>query len=72
MCACHRPQGEAPLIRFQPPASHIIAFAASETEQDPMGLLGTEAFCPLFLVCREEMPASMAFPGFQRTDTNSC
>ena len=27
-----------------------------------MGLLGTEAFlCPLFLVCREQTPASMTF-----------
>ena len=45
----------------------------SETEQDPLGLLGMEAFlCPPFLVCREQTPASMTFPEFQRAGSNSC
>ena len=45
----------------------------SETKQDPVVLLGTEAFlCPPFLVCREQTPASMAFPEFQRGDSSSC
>ena len=44
-----------------------------ETKQDPVGLLGTEAFpCPPFLVCREQAPASMTFPELQREDSNSC
>ena len=31
-----------------------------------------EAFlCPLFLVCREQTPASMTFPEFQRAGLNS-
>ena len=43
-----------------------------ETEQDPVGLLGTEAFlCLPFLVCREQIPASMTFPEFWRADFNS-
>ena len=45
----------------------------SETEQDPRGLLGTEAFpCSPFLVCREQTPASMTFPESQRAGSNSC
>ena len=37
----------------------------AETEQDPVGLLGMEAFqCPPFLVWREQSPASMTFPEF--------
>ena len=37
----------------------------SETDQDPVGLLDTQAFpCPPFLVCREQTPASMTFPEF--------
>ena len=29
-------------------------------------------FCPWFLVCREQTPASMTFPESQRADLNSC
>ena len=44
-----------------------------KTQQDPMGLLGMEAFpCPLFLVCREQTAASMTFPESQKADSNSC
>ena len=45
----------------------------TETKHDPVGLLGMEAFlCPMFLVCREQAPASMTFPESQRADSNSC
>ena len=38
-----------------------------------MGLLGMEAFlCLPFLVSREQSPASMTVPQFQRADLNSC
>ena len=48
-------------------------FWKNETEQDPVGFLGMEAFlCPLFLVCWEQTPASMTFPEFHRADSNSC
>ena len=47
--------------------------AGCGTEQDPVGLLGLEAFLfPPFLVCREQTPASLTFPEFQREDSNSC
>ena len=42
-----------------------------ETERDPVGLLALTSFlCPPFLVCREQTPASMTFPEFQRADLN--
>ena len=45
----------------------------SEMKWDPVGLLGMKAFlCPSFLVCREQPPASMTFPEFQRAELNSC
>lgn len=35
------------------------------TVQAPCRFPGTEAFpCPLFLVCKEQAPASMTFPEF--------
>ena len=44
-----------------------------ETKQDPMGLLGMEAFlCPPFLVCRKQSSASMTFPELQKSSSNSC
>lgn len=44
-----------------------------ETKQDPMGLLGMEAFlCLPFLVCRKQASASMTFPELQRASSNSC
>ena len=43
-----------------------------ETKQDTVGLPDMEAFpCALFLVYREQAPPSMAFPEFQRADSNS-
>ena len=46
--------------------------AVSETKQDTVELRGMEAFlCPLFLVCKEQTPASMTFPEFQRAGLNS-
>ena len=42
-------------------------YSTIETEQDPVGLLGMEAFpCPPFLVCREQTPASITFPESKR------
>ena len=29
-------------------------------------------FCPWFIICREQTPASMTFPDSQRADLNSC
>ena len=37
-----------------------------ETEQDPVGLLGMEAFLPLCFLT----PGPMTFPEFQRADSN--
>ena len=38
-----------------------------------MGLLDIKAFpCLLFLVCKQQTPASVTFPEFQRADLNSC
>ena len=46
---------------------------ASETKQEPMGLLDTEAFpCLPFLVCREQTPVSRTFAVSQRVDSNNC
>ena len=37
-------------------------WAKTDTEQDPVGLLGTDVFlCLPFLVCREQTPASKTF-----------
>ena len=50
-----------------------LSSAGNETEKDPVGLLSMEAFLwPLFLVCREQTPASMTFPEFQQANSNSC
>ena len=39
-------------------------------EQDLVRLLGVETFpYPLFLVCREQTPASMIFPEFERAES---
>lgn len=44
-------------------------WAVLETEQDPVQLLGTEAFlCTPFLVCREQTPTSMSVPECQWTN----
>lgn len=48
-------------------------FWKNETEEDPKGFLGRVAFlCTLFLVYREETPASMTFSEYQIADLNSC
>ena len=43
-----------------------------ETKQDRVGLLGTETFlCSPFLVCREQTPAPVTLPEFQKADLNN-
>ena len=43
----------------------------SQTEQDPVGLLSTDAFlCPPFPVYREHTPGSVTFPEFQKAGSN--
>lgn len=48
-------------------------FWKNKTEQDSKGFLGRVAFlCTLFLVYRDETPASMTFSEYQMADLNSC
>ena len=55
---------------FSPGA--FLKEGTSETEQDPVGFLSTDAFmCPPFLVYREHTPGSMTFPEFQKAGSNS-
>ena len=41
-----------------------------ETEKDPVGFLGMEAFMSLFLISKTA--ASRTFPKFQKADLNNC
>ena len=43
-----------------------------ESEQNSVGLLGTEAFLLPVSCCGKQTPASMNFPESQRADSNSC
>ena len=44
-----------------------------ETEQDPVGLLGAQAFpCPPFLVFGEWASASTTFPEFRKAGSDGC
>ena len=63
------PHGD-PRAHFFPGA--FLKEGTSETEQDPVGFLSTDAFmCPPFLVYREHTPGSMTFPEFQKAGSNS-
>ena len=46
---------------------------ATETEQGPVGLLGTKSFCvPHFLVFSEKASVSLTFPELQRAGSDRC
>ena len=69
---CHQENDQA-FMGHRSICVDFLVLCGNETEQDPVGLLGTEAFlCPPYLVCREQTPASMTFPELQRADSNSC
>lgn len=60
---------------FSPFYQYLSLVSCTETEQDPVRLMGTEVFlcpCPPIIVCREQILASMTFPESWKTDSNSC
>ena len=61
---------EAPTLTPQPRVAALadqhLPVPPLETEEDPLGLLGMEAFLSPFLVGKT--PATVTFPKFQRAD----
>lgn len=61
---------EAPTLTPQPRVAALagqhLPVPPLETEEDPLGLLGLEAFLSPFLVGKT--PAAVTFPKFQRAD----